>query len=137
MLKTTAKMDQEVNSCIIISVTKYQEYFKLMLENNKDLFNEFKLTHDKYGLDKDKLQDEFNKIGSKVQTVIREWEDKLCGRSEGSGYASYSGNLAQKFQDEIRKSFPLIDNIGIIVTQSIKTQVSKEDLNFNLKKINL
>lgn len=116
-------------------MTKYQEYFKLMLENNKPLFDEFKTIHDKYGLEQDKLQDEFNKIGSQVQSVIRTWEDKLCGRSEGSGYASYSGNLAQKFQDEIRKAFPFIDNIGII--RETSPVVIPQENSFTLKKINL
>lgn len=98
----------------------------MMLDQNKPLFDKFKDIHDRYGLEEDKLQGEFNEVGGKVQLVIREWEDKLCGRSEGSGYASYSGNLAQKFQDEIRKTFPLIDNVGII-----------KESPFSLKKINL
>jgi len=113
-------------------VTKYKEYVDLMIKSNKALFDEFKSIHDRYGLEKERLQDEFNKIGSKIEITIREWEDKLCGRSEGSGYASYSGNLAQKFQDEIRKLFPLIDNIGIIQQTKVATKST-----FILKKINL
>jgi len=115
-------------------VTKYQEYFKLMLENNKELFDKFKEIHDRYSLEKDSIQDEFNKIGSEVQAVIRAWEDKLCGRSEGSGYANYSGNLAQKFQDEVRRYFPFIDSVGIIVT---KAPSNDKEPPFSLKKINL
>lgn len=107
-------------------MTKYKEYFDMMLRENKELFDEFRGIHDKYGMEQDKLQNEFNKIGGKVLNVIRTWEDKLCGRSEGSGYASYSGGLAQKFQDEIRKVFPMIDNVGIIPEPV-----------FSLKKINL
>jgi len=109
-------------------VTKYKEYFDLMIAKNKTLFDEFKAVHDKYGLEPEKFQKEFNKIGEKVQILIHEWEDKLCGRSETNGYASYSGNLAQKFEDEIRKMFPEIDNIGIIV---------EEVPLFSIKKINL
>jgi hypothetical protein len=117
--------------------TKYQEYFQRMLQENKSLFDEFKNIHDRYGLEEEKLQKEFNEIGSKVQTVIRNWEDKLCGRSEGSGYASYSGNLAQKFQDEVRKVFPLIDNIGIIRETPATAPVQEESEEFSLKKIDL
>lgn len=120
--------------CIIISVTKYQEYFQMMIEENKTLFDEFKNLHDRYGLEEEKLQEEFNKVGSKVQSVIRHWEDKLCGHSEGSGYANYSGGLAQKFQDEVRKMFPLIDNVGIIRETPPTISPAPE---FNLKKINL
>jgi hypothetical protein len=109
-------------------MTKYKEYFDRMIIENKDLFDEFKAIHDRYGLEGEKIQKEFNDLGAKVQAVIRQWEDKLCGRSEGSGYASFTGGLAQKFQDEIRKIFPFIDSVGIII---------KEEPAFNLKKINL
>lgn len=104
-----------------------------MIENNKDLFQEFKQIHDRYGMEQEKLQGEFNEVGAKVQSVIRTWEDKLCGRSEGSGYASFTGGLAQKFQDEVRKAFPMIDSVGIISTSPV---VVEEDV-FSLKKINL
>lgn len=104
-----------------------------MLSQNKNLFDKFKVIHDRYGLEQDRLQNEFNNIGGQVQTVIRQWEDKLCGHSEGSGYANYSGNLAQKFEDEVRKMFPLIDNVGIIQETTQKPQESL----FAIKKINL
>ena len=107
-------------------MTKYKEYYDLMIANNKELFDEFKQIHDRYGMEQDKLQEEFNKTGAKIQSVVRQWEDKLCGHSEGSGYGSYSGGLAQKFQDEIRKHFPFIDSVGIISEPA-----------FSLKKINL
>lgn len=115
-------------------MTKYKEYFDLMLANNKILFDEFKQIHDRYGLEQDQLQDEFNKIGAKAQAVIKTWEDKLCGHSEGAGFSSYSGGLAQKFQDEIRKAFPLIDSVGIIrETPPVVTPKPE----FLLKRINL
>lgn len=118
-------------------VTKYKEYFDLMIANNKELFDEFKQIHDRYGLEQEKIQDEFNKIGVKVQAAIREWEDKLCGRSEGSGYANYSGNLAQKFQDEVRKAFPFVDSIGIKIESVAPTPLPATESVFVLKKITL
>jgi hypothetical protein len=105
----------------------------MMLEQHKALFDEFRIVHDRYGLEQATLQNEFNEIGKKVQNVIRQWEDKLCGRSEGSGYASYSGGLAEKFQQEVRNMFPFIDNVGIIS----ETPPAIEEPQFSLKKINL
>lgn len=105
-----------------------------MIADNKDLFDEFKQIHDRYGLEQEKIQNEFNEVGKKVQTVIRQWEDKLCGRSEGSGYASFTGGLAQKFQDEVRKTFPFIDSVGIIAETAPAVEPEPE---FVLKKINL
>ena len=109
-------------------MTKFQEYYNLMVDNNKKLFEEFRMIHDEYALKPDDHQDEFNEIGKKIQRTIREYEDKLCGRSEGSGYGSYTGKLADKFQELIRKNFPKIDSIGIIV---------KKQPDFFVKKITL
>lgn len=95
--------------------TKYEEYYKLMVENNKQEFEEFKILHDQYALDPDSLQEEYNLKGALIQKIIREWEDKLCGHSEGTGYGAYSGGLAEKFWNRIRKDYPEIDSIGIIV----------------------
>jgi len=93
--------------------TKYQEYVLLMYQNHKNDFDEFKPIHNKYSLSPDEHQGEFNEKGKKIQNIIRMWEDKLCGRSEGTGYGSFTSNLAEKFREEIKKEFPHIDSIGI------------------------
>jgi len=100
-----------------------------MLEANKELFDRFKEVHDRYFLNQEIHQTEFNKEGEKVLVAIREWEDKLCRQSEAAGYGTYTGGLAEKFQAEIKKLFPLIDHIGLIST----TPTPKEK--FVLKKI--
>lgn len=109
-------------------MTKYKEYVERMLENNKELFADFRKLHDKYASDQEKYQEEFNEEGEKVSVVIREWEGKLCRQSEKAGYGSYTSGLAEKFQAEVKKVFPLIDHIGIIV---------KKEPAFTLKKIRL
>jgi len=106
-------------------MTKYQEYFEKMIDANKELFERFREIHQQYTLDQDKYQEEFNKEGEKILAVIHEWEGKLCSQSEKGGYGVFTGGLAEKFQAEIKKEFPLIDHIGIIVKK------------FSLKKINL
>jgi hypothetical protein len=113
-------------------MTKYREYFEKMMEVNKKLFEKFGQIHQNYTLNQDKFQEEFNKEGEKVLAVIHEWENKLCSQSEKGGYGVFTGNLTEKFQAEVKKEFPLIDHVGIIVskTPSIKS-------GFSLKKINL
>lgn len=103
--------------------TKYKEYFELMLKNNREVFEEFRQVHDKYALDPEEHQEKYNEAGGKIMRIIREWEDKLCNRSEGTGYGKYTANLAEKFQDEVRKEFSEIDKIGVKV--------------FRIKKINI
>lgn len=108
-------------------MTKYKEYFQKMISENKKAFDEFRKLHDRYALEQDALQDEFNKEGKKIQTIIREYEDRLCKNSEKT-YSMFTGNLSEKFWNEIRLEFPMIDYIGII---------SKKEPTFNLKKISL
>ena len=104
---------------------KYKVYVQKMIDENKNVFDEFKIVHDKYGLDEDKWQDEFNKKGKRVQELTREYEDNLCRNTERGKYSSYSSNLAEKFQGEVRRLFPMYNHIGIKVDE------------FALNKINL
>lgn len=113
-------------------MTKYKEYVQRMIENNKELFDSFKTIHDKYALNEEVWQDEFNKEGEKILTVVREWENKLCSQSEKAGYSKFTTNLSEKFHAEIKKSFPMLDYIGIKIAKA-PTQTKP----FNLRKINL
>lgn len=106
--------------------TKFKEYYDRMIAENKEAFSSFTQLHFEYSTDEDKYQERFNKEGEKIMNIIHEWENKLCSQSEKAGYGSYTGGLAEKFQEEIRRHFPLIDHIGIIVKPS-----------FSLKKIKL
>ena len=108
-------------------MTKYREYFQKMLNENRELFDEFKNLHDRYAFDTEGLQEELNLKGKQIMKVIREYENRLCNRSESNGYASFTGNLAQKFMDEVRGLFPQIDRVGIIVR--------KTSLPFSLKRL--
>jgi hypothetical protein len=114
--------------------TKYKEYFDRMRQVNKEAFDNFKILHDKYALNPNELQEKFNKEGEKILNILREWENKLCMQSEKAGYGSYTSNLAEKFQEEVRKHFPEIVNIGLKVQEDTFTKA--EDF-FRIKKINL
>jgi hypothetical protein len=106
-------------------MTKYKEYFNRMLRENKDDFDRFTKIHFEYSMNQEKNQEEFNLEGEKIVKIIREWEDRLCKTSEKAGYGTFTGNLAEKFQAEVRGHFPLIDHVGIIVKK------------FEIKKIKL
>lgn len=106
-------------------MTKYREYFERMITNEKKAFDKFTKLHMQYSLDQDGLQDKFNEEGAKIMTIIRQWEQKLCSSSEKAGYGGYTTNLSEKFWQEIRKSYPLIDYVGVKVDK------------FKISKINL
>lgn len=86
-----------------------------MLSENSALFSEFDKIHALYSLDPDKWQAEFNHKGKPVQNLVREYEDRLCLHSEKGRFAKYSAQLAEKFQNLVKKKYPLIDHIGIRV----------------------
>lgn len=94
---------------------KYKEYVERMLSANKELFEKFAKLEQRYSQDQDTYQEEFNKLGEKVVLITKEWEGKLCRQSEKAGYSSYTTALAEKFQNEVKKHFPLIDHVGLII----------------------
>lgn len=112
------------------SMVKYKEYVQKMLDENRKLFDEFKVLHDKYALSSNGLQGEFNEKGEKILELVREYENRLCTNTERGMYNKFSAGLAQKFQDEVRKLFPMIDHIGLKVDEHNKSS-------FFLKRIKL
>lgn len=111
-------------------MVKYKEYIKKMLDENREIFDEFKKIHDEYALSSNGLQERFNKKGEKILEIVREYENRLCTNTERGMYNKFSTGLAQKFQDEVRKLFPMIDHVGL--------KVAKENnSDFFIKKIKL
>ncbi len=92
---------------------KYQKIYQMMVDQNKDLFARFQQIHDEYAVNPEATAEKFNEIGGEMQDVIRHYENILCGKTEGGGMGKFSGNLSEKFWDEVRKDFPKIDFVGI------------------------
>lgn len=113
--------------------TKYQEYFKKMLDENKSIFNKFKKLHDNYAINQEGLQDKFNEDGEQILEIIHDYENRLCANTERGMYNKYSANLAEKFQAEVKRHFSLIDHVGLIIDKH--KLLDKEG--FMIKRINL
>lgn len=94
---------------------KYKEYFKKMLEQNKDLFEEFADIHARYSAEPVRYQAIFNSVGARVTEVIRDWDRRLCSAMGRGVYSQYSQTLSEKFWGEARKMFPAIDRVGVVV----------------------
>jgi len=94
-------------------MTKYRQYVQLMLDENKELFDEFKPIHDAYVLNPAVNQAKYNAIGSDVMDVIREYERRLCAKMGAGQYSKFSMNLSEKFMAEIKAIFPKIMFIGV------------------------
>jgi hypothetical protein len=92
---------------------KYQTMFQRMIEENKEVFDNFTQVHGAFVLNPDMNKARFNQVGAEVLDVIREYERILCGKTESGQYGKFSSNLSQKFWDEIRKVYRKIDFVGI------------------------
>lgn len=98
-------------NCILVS--KYQKFFREMVDENKELFSSFKELHDKYLEDQEKWQEEFNRKGVEVVDKIRSYELRLCSHQDAGQYGKYASNLADKFWEQVRRVYPKIDFVGV------------------------
>ena len=117
-----------------MATTRYKEAYEQMVHDNSALFEAFQKIHDEYVLDPLKKGDQFNEKGKEVMGVVRKYEDILCKRSEVNGFGEYTSKLAEKFQDEVRKHFPKIDEVGI--KRMIMKPIEKNTKPFGIRKIN-
>ncbi len=101
---------------------KYKDYLKNMYSKHQKLFDEFDGVHAAYTLDKANNQSEYNSKGLEVMRVVEEWEGRLCKQMEKGKNSTYSHRLADKFKQELRLRFPLIDFIGV----EIKSPATKQ-----------
>ncbi len=94
-------------------MTKTDQYYTLMLQQNQELFDDFREIHDKYTADPQANHEKFNEIGRDVQDVVRRYENMLCSGTENGGFGKFSTKLSDKFQALIIKSFPKYHHIGV------------------------
>ena len=92
---------------------KYKHFYQLMSEQNSELLKKFLTIHDGFSKDPTKWEDNFHSVGRDVLDIMRDWERRLCSGTEKSHYAQYSSKLAEKYWEEIKKDFPLIDQVGV------------------------
>lgn len=83
-----------------------------MVDENREVFDQFMDVHDKYQKNRSVHQDEFNAVGRKVKDVYRDWERRLC-KGMTKSYGQYSHKLSEKFKSLIKEDFPLFDLIGV------------------------
>lgn len=84
-----------------------------MYEAHQAEFQAFRPIHDGYQMDRSTWAEEFHTEGMKLMEIIKDWERRLCNQMEKGKNAQYSAKLAEKFMQEIKKDFPLIERIGV------------------------
>ncbi len=94
---------------------KYKNYIKKMYTEYQELFDEFDGIHATYTLDKPGNQAKYNTKGKEIMKVVEEWENRLCSKMEKGKNSTFSHRLADKFKEELRIRYPLIDFIGVTI----------------------
>lgn len=92
---------------------KYQGMVAKMVEEHKELFNNFGDIHREYAQSPKEWQKLFNQYGTEVVEIIREYERRLCANMATGKYGQFSRNLSEKFLAEVKKIFPKIDFVGV------------------------
>ena len=94
-------------------MSKYKEFYEMMITQNKAAFDEFKKVHAAFIKNPKKGKEQFNRLGSDILDIVREYENRLCRGSESAGNSKFTTALAEKFQTEIKSHFPKINLIGL------------------------
>lgn len=94
-------------------MSKHQQYYQQMIDENSKEFKQFMDLHDKYVRDPKTHQSEYNSVGEKIVSIIRDWERRLCSQSERGQYGKFSAVLADKFWALVRADFSKIDFVGV------------------------
>ena len=99
-------------------MSKYKTYLKQMLTEHELELNAFKAIHDLYKTNKFLHQKEFNTHGKKIIEIILEYEKKLCAHMEKGNNAVFSTKLSEKYWEEVKKLFPLMDFVGAVIEKA-------------------
>ncbi len=110
---------------------KYKLYYEEMVDQNQQLFDEFQKVHNAFQTlreqklsknkqfsqkEMEKASQTFHIKGKKILRIIQDAERRLCGKMERGVHGRYSSTLADKFWNQVKKHFPLIDLVGVEIS---------------------
>lgn len=96
-----------------MATPKYQVFYDLMIQQNRQLFEQFQSIHDAWVDGQASVQETFHVEGQKVLDVVRDWERRLCHGMEKGRYAAFSAQLSEKFWQQVKKTLPMIESVGL------------------------
>ena len=94
-------------------MTKYQQYYQEMWDANKATLENFLILHDKFKSNRKQYTKEFNTDGKAVREIMEEWDKRLCTQMERGKNGVFSSKVSEKFWNEVKKDFPLIEFVGV------------------------
>ncbi len=89
-----------------------------MCEKNASIFAEFDQVHTQFAHQSSPTAaTKFHSLGRDVRDIIYSWERRLCAGMERGVNGQYSRGVSQKFWDLVKKRWPLIDQVGLKISQ--------------------
>ncbi len=100
-------------------MTKHDRYYQLMSDQNVDLLARFDQIHHQFQTQANpEVAAQFHAVGRDVRDLIYSWERRLCAGMERGVHGQYSQGVSQKFWDLVRRRYPLIDQVGLIIKKA-------------------
>ena len=93
-------------------MVKYKEFYTRMINQNKELFENFAKAYEQFVTDPEKYKEQFNTIGKEINVIVRRTDNKLCAQTELSQYNKFSSGLSDKFWEMVRENYPFIDKVS-------------------------
>lgn len=89
-----------------------------MWEAHKEALSAFQDIHDQYkAKQRDmKLKKEFDAVGKSARATMEEWDARLCQQMEKGKNSVFSSKVSEKFWNEVKKDFPLVDLVGVEIS---------------------
>ena len=84
-----------------MTLPRYKKLYEEMVEKHSTDFKTLKTTP--LGTD------DFLSIQRKIQRIVGQYENALCGRMERNNRAQYSTALSEKFKNLVRENYPEFD----------------------------
>jgi len=96
---------------------KYKVYYQKMIDDHRQLFDQFAVLNEQFTQDQAAVADEFHHLGQQVLEVVRDFDRRLCAAMGKGIYSTYSQKLSEQFWSLVRQDFSQIDMVGVKIKQ--------------------
>ncbi len=97
--------------------TKSQQVYELLKQNQVAVYGDFVRIHAAFAQNPDQNRQQFNRIGRDFVSLVRTYERRLCGGMERTNNSIFSNQVSEKYWSLVRQEFPLIDQVGLVVSK--------------------
>ncbi|MEK7595033.1 MAG: hypothetical protein AAB443_00370 [Patescibacteria group bacterium] len=92
-------------------MTKHKQYYDLLVNDNKEIFDLLKNSFEKLSADTNNegCKVKFEELRRQVLRLVQKYENMLCGKTYKAGFGGFTNSLADKFRAEVYEHFPFLN----------------------------